>query len=131
MEEKDLKFIFFSAKKQNPYRVFPKNNNKYELPVILRGSPLPPNDFLIISSNPPTGTPRPVLYTLMKNTTDFSDEDILNKVIPQVISLSMLCWESPMPTSQPLPLHYADKLAEFTQKTGKKWNSFIKYPLFI
>ncbi len=97
----------------------------------MKNSPLPPNYSLIISSPPPIGTPRPVLYTLMKNTTDFSDKDILSKVIPQVISLAMLCWEPPMPTSQPLPLHYADKLAEFTQKTGKKWNSFIQYPLFI
>ena len=136
LEEYNLKMIFFASRKENPYRVFPRNIGeerrvRYRLPVILNGTPLPNNEFLGITANPIQGTPQPVLYTLMENTTEFNEEEIINKVIPQVLSMSMLCWESPHPTSQPLPLHYADKLAEFTQKTKQKWRSSIKAPMFI
>jgi len=136
LESYGLKMIFFASRKENAYRVFPKHihyekKTKYNLPVILNGTPLPKNEFLVITANPIQGTPKPVLYTLLANTTDFDEDTIINKVIPQVISMSMLCWESPHPTSQPLPLHYADKLAEFTQKTKRKWRSSIRPPMFI
>ena len=137
LSEIGLAFVFLASRKQNPYRIFPdigkRKNEKvrYKLPVILNGSPLASSDFLVITANPPQGTARPVLYTLMENTAGFSEEAIKEKVIAQVVSMSMLCWESPFPTSQPLPLHYADKLAAFTQITQQAWISSNRYPMFI
>ncbi len=137
VEEYNMKMVFFAARKKNQYRVFPKymmdedKRPKLQLPVILNGKPLPKNEFLVVTANSMRGTPQPALYTLMENTVGFSTEDIKKKVLAQVISMSMLCWESPMPTSQPLPLHYADKLAAFTQMVQQKWKLSIKSPMFI
>ncbi len=129
IEEYNMGFVFFASRKMNHYRIFPINNNKLKLPVILYGDPLQENEFLVISANSIQGTPKPVLYTMMQNTSN--EDEIIQKVIPQVISMSMLSWESPMPTSQPLPLHYADKLAAFTQLVQQAWNSSIESPMFI
>ena len=137
LSEIDLAFVFLASRKQNPYRIFPDMRNsrgkkvRYELPAILNGPPLASSDFLVITANPPQGTAKPVLYTLMENSAGFSEEAIKEKVIAQVVSMSMLCWESPFPTSQPLPLHYADKLAAFTQITQQAWISTNRYPMFI
>ncbi|MHA1267757.1 MAG: argonaute/piwi family protein [Candidatus Helarchaeota archaeon] len=133
--EKD--FIFLASRKTHAFRIFPSDIKEstsrlnYEIPLILAGHPLPQSDFLVLSARSPRGTPMPVLYTIMENTTSLSDIDIKNKVIPQIVSMSMLCWESPSPTSQPLPLHYADKLANFTQLVQQAWNSSNRYPMFI
>jgi len=51
----------------------------------------------------------------MENTTSLNMDDVKEKVLAQIISMSILCWESPLRTRQPLPLHHADKLADFTQ----------------
>ena len=137
LSESGLGFVFLASRKQNPYRIFPDLRNvkgkyvRYKLPVIMNGPPLAPSDFLVITANPPQGTARPVLYTIMENTANLPEETIKEKVIAQVVSMSMLCWESPFPTSQPLPLHYADKLAAFTQITQQAWISTNKYPMFI
>ncbi len=72
-----------------------------------------------------------MLYTVKENTTSFNMDDIKEKVLAQIISMSILCWESPLPTSQPLPLHYADKTAGFTQMVQQAWNSKNQYPMFI
>ncbi|MDH5646461.1 MAG: Piwi domain-containing protein [Candidatus Heimdallarchaeota archaeon] len=132
-----MNMVFFAVRKENPYRIFPKHiiddgkRINYDIPVILDGKPLPNNEFMVVTSNAVQGTPQPVLYTLMENNEDFTTEEIKDKVLAQVISLSMLCWESPRPTSQPLPLHYADKLAAFTQLVQQAWRSAIQSPMFI
>ena len=140
LQEYQKDFIFVASRKSHAFRVFPKEISnfssqkgivKYKIPLILSGDPLPPSDFLVIAAKAPRGTPQPVLYTIMENTTSLSNEDIKEKVIAQIISMSMLCWESPLPTSQPLPLHYADKLAEFTQLVQQAWNSSNRFPMFI
>jgi len=132
-----MDFIFIASRKTHVYRVFPSDISdspqrlNYNIPLILSGHPLPKSDFLVMSAKSPRGTPKPVLYTIMENTTSLPDIDIKDKVIPQIVSMSMLCWESPSPTSQPLPLHYADKLANFTQLVQQAWNSSNNYPMFI
>ena len=137
LAEQGLDLVFFASRKQNPYRIFPVSGDTvrgrimYTLPVILNGPPLAATDFLVITTNPPNGTARPVLYTLMENTANISMKDIKERVIAQVVSMALLCWESPFPTSQPLPLHYADKLAAFTQMTQQAWIPSIEYPMFI
>jgi len=137
LEAYEKEFIFLAARKTHAYRVFPINISevvgkvKYDIPIVLNGPPLPDSDFLVISARAPRGTPKPVLYTIMENTTSFSITDIKEKVIAQLISMSMLCWESPFPTSQPLPLHYADKLAKFAQLVQQAWNSSNPFPMFI
>jgi len=140
LQEYQKDFIFIASRKSHDYRVFPEKISKfpsqkgiikYEIPLVLSGEPLQPSDFLVIAAKAPRGTPQPVLYTIMENNTSLSNEDIKEKVIAQIISMSMLCWESPLPTSQPLPLHYADKLAEFTQLVQQAWNSSNKFPMFI
>jgi len=137
LKEHDKEFIFLASRKTHAYRVFPSNISniggkvKYDIPIILNGNPLPESDFLVLAARAPRGTPKPVLYTVMKNTTNFSTAEIKEKVLAQIISMSMLCWESPLPTSQPLPLHYADKLAEFTQLVQQAWSSSNRYPMFI
>ena len=137
LKKYNMNFIFIASRKTHVYRLFPSDitDNKpklnYNIPLILTGHPLPNSDFLVISAKSHRGTPKPVLYTIMENTTSLPDTDIKDKVIPQIVSMSMLCWESPSPTSQPLPLHYADKLANFTQLVQQAWNSSNKYPMFI
>lgn len=132
----DLDTIFLSSRKENSYRVFPSEvrqdeRRPYELPVVLNESPLPSDEFLVVTADAPRGTPKPVVYTLLDNSVNFTIEEIQMKVIAQVVSMSMLCWESPSPTSQPLPLHYADKLAGFTQMVQQAWQTSNKYPMFI
>jgi hypothetical protein len=135
IEELGLKFLFFAARKENAYRIFPSyiedERVKLALPVIFTDEPLQSNEFMVVTANSHQGTPQPALYTLMENTTTFDDQFVKDKVIPQIISMSMLCWESPLPTSQPLPLHYADKLGEFTTLVEQAWNSSIRSPQFI
>ena len=137
LENYNKEFIFLSCRKTHAFRIFPYveslNSDRlhYEVPVILNGKPLPATDFLVLAAKAPRGTPKPVLYTLMENTTSFDIQEIKDKVLAQIISMSMLCWESPFPTSQPLPLHYADKLAAFTQLVQQSWNSSNKFPMFI
>ena len=136
VKEYGLDMIFLASRKENSYRVFPsevKLNDRrpYELPVVLNESPLPSDEFLVVSADAPIGTPKPVVYTLLDNSVNFTIEEIQEKVIAQVVSMSMLCWESPKPTSQPLPLHYADKLAGFTQMVQQAWQISNKYPMFI
>lgn len=135
LQDYQKEFIFISARKTHDYRLFPRGIDEskiqYELPMVLNGKPLLPEDFLVLSARAPQGTPKPVLYTVMRNTTDLSSADIKEKVISQIISMSMLCWESPLPTSQPLPLHYAHKLADFTQRVQQAWNSSNEFPMFI
>ncbi len=140
LQEYQKDFIFIASRKSHEFRVFPKEISdsssqkgivKYKIPLVLSGAPLQPSDFLVIAAKAPRGTPQPVLYTIMENTTPLSNKEIKEKVIAQIISMSMLCWESPLPTSQPLPLHYADKLAEFTQLVQMAWNSSNRFPMFI
>ncbi len=141
LEPYNMKFIFLACRKTHPYRIFPEfliqkresnlGQKNYPIPLVLNGKPLPESDFLVLAARSHQGTPKPVLYTLMENTTGLSQEIIKTKVLAQVVSLSMLCWESPFPTSQPLPLHYADKLAAFTQIVQQKWNTTNRFPMFI
>jgi len=139
LEEYGKNFIFLACRKTHPYRVFPKDileqQNKrrvdYSIPAILNSEPLPAQDFLVLAAKAPRGTPKPMLYTVMENTTSLNMDDVKEKVLAQIISMSILCWESPLPTSQPLPLHYADKLAGFTQMVQQAWNSKNQYPMFI
>ncbi len=131
-----LDLVFMASRKQNPYRVFPELSDRgaghrLRLPAVIDGAPLSQDDFLVVTTNPPQGTARPVLYTLLENDAGFSREEIKTKVVAQVVSMSKLCWESPLATSQPLPLHYADKLAAFTQVTQHPWVSSNRYPMFI
>ncbi|MFX0170297.1 MAG: Piwi domain-containing protein [Candidatus Hodarchaeota archaeon] len=131
-----LEMIFLASRKENSYRVFPSevkldDKRPYELPIVLNESPLPSDEFLVVTADAPRGTPKPVVYTLLDNSVNFTLEEIQSKVIAQVVSMSMLCWESPKPTSQPLPLHYADKLAGFTQMVQQAWQTSNKYPMFI
>ena len=82
--------------------------------------------------NLPTDTPKPVIYTIMENTTPIQGlDEIQSKIISQVVSMSMLPWESAKSTSQPLPLHYADKLDGFTQMIQMAWPESDQYPMFI
>ena len=136
----NMNFIFIASRKTHAFRVFPEDIERqiaessrisFPVPLVLNGNPLPPADFLVVASKAPQGTPKPVLYTLMENTTNLSLEAIKEKILSQITSLSMLCWESPMPTSQPLPLHYANKLAAFTQLVQQRWNSANRLPMFI
>jgi len=138
LEDYDKSFIFLASRKTHPFRIFPADipeysngRVKYLIPAVLNSEPLPHNDFLTLTATAPRGTPKPTLYTVMENTTSLSLDDLKNKVLAQIISMSMLCWESPLPTSQPLPLHYADKLAAFTQLVQQSWNSQNRYPMFI
>jgi hypothetical protein len=140
LQDYQKELVFLASRKTHPFRLFPINISeaksprksiKYDIPLILDGKPLSNNDFLVLASRSPRGTPKPILYTIMENTVGFSTKKIKEKIIPQIISMSMLCWESPLPTSQPLPLHYADKLAEFTQLVQQSWNSSNRFPMFI
>jgi len=139
LEEYGKNFIFLASRKTHPYRVFPidilEQQNKrrvdYTIPAVLNSEPLPAQDFLVLAAKAPRGTPKPMLYTVMENTTSLNMDDVKEKVLAQIISMSILCWESPLPTSQPLPLHYADKLAGFTQMVQQAWNSKNQYPMFI
>ena len=139
LEAHGKKFIFIASRKTHAFRVFPASIDdqpetsrvNYNVPAVLNGAPLPESDFLVLAAKAPKGTPKPVLYTVMENTTPFGIDEIKEKVLSQIVSMSMLCWESPLPTSQPLPLHYADKLAEFTQLVQQAWNSSNRNPMFI
>jgi len=139
LEEYGKNFIFLASRKTHPYRVFPidilEQQNKrlvdYSIPAVVNSEPLPAQDFLVFAAKAPRGTPKPMLYTVMENTTSLNMDDVKEKVLAQIISMSILYWESPLPTSQPLPLHYADKLAGFTQMVQQAWNSKNQYPMFI
>ncbi len=139
LENYNKSFIFLASRKTNPYRVFPsdigeRTQNRrvdYSIPAVLNGPPLPENEFLLLAAKAAMGTPKPMLYTMMENTTSLNLTEVKEKVLSQVLSMSMLCWEAPLPTSQPLPLHYADKLAGFTQMVQQAWNSSNRYPMFI
>ncbi len=127
-----LDLIFVAARKQHPYRVYPQlQGRRLDHPLIFTEMPTSPSDFMTVTTLPPLGTPKPVLYTIMKNTTNMDVESLKSTLGSVIASLSLLCWESSTPTSQPLPLHYADKLAEFTALTGHPWDVTKKFPMFI
>ena len=136
LEKEEIKLIFCASTKDHPYRVFPafgEGEKSYEFPIGIVNEPKDEKDFMVLTTMPPprSGTPKPGLYTLMKNTTEKSDEEVKEMLLSIITSMSILCWESPKPTSQPLPLHYADKLAGFTQLTEQAWNPENPYPMFI
>ena len=138
LDNYNLGFAFLSSRKENNFRIYPDKNTmrqrrpSFQLPVVVRGSPLQQNEFLTVTANAFAGTPKPVIYTIMENTTPIQGlDEIQSKIISQVVSMSMLSWESPKPTSQPLPLHYADKLAGFTQMIQMAWPESNLYPMFI
>ena len=138
LDNYNLDFAFLSSRKENSFRIYPdkdtmkQNRPSYQLPIVVKGSPLQKDEFLTVTASAPVGTPKPVIYTMMENTTPIQSlDEIQSRIISQVVSMSMLAWESPRPTSQPLPLHYADKLANFTQMIQMAWPESNLYPMFI
>lgn len=136
LQEDDIELIFCASTKGHPYRIYPnfdRGVREYSFPIGVLNQPQTTRDFMVLTTQPPprSGTPRPGLYTLMENTTQESDLAVQKTLLSVVSSMSILCWESPKPTSQPLPLHYADKLARFTQLTEQAWKPENPYPMFI
>jgi len=130
-DKNGIKLVYVASRKSHPLRIYPNENQEYMIPLVVKNLPTDENDFLILSVKAPRGTPKPVLYTIMFNGTEYKLDDLKNKVIKLLLDFSQLCWESTTSTSQPMPLHYADKLAEYTRITGYPWDEFNELPMFI
>jgi len=133
-EEENLDLIFLSANKSSGFRAFKHMNNKFEgfsQPVLIKDLPNDQEDFLIFTTLPRHGTQTPILYSILKNTTEFSYSEIKVELADDLAGLCSLVWEAMGPTNLPLPLHYADKLAGFCKNIETPWDSEIEAPLFI
>ena len=133
-KEANLDLVFLSANKSSGFRAFIKKDSEikgFSCPVAFYELPNDPEDFLIFSTLPKQGTQTPILYSILANTSSYSNNEIKQLVSNDLTSLCSLVWEAPSPTNLPLPLHYADKLAGFCKTIQHPWASEIETPLFI
>ncbi|MHA1820271.1 MAG: Piwi domain-containing protein [Promethearchaeota archaeon] len=134
-EKNNIKLIYVASRKTHPLRIYPvgesDGNREYRYPLAIKHLPTDERDFMTLNIGTHQGTPKPVLYTIMENDSDLDLEQIKDKLIKLIVDFSQLCWESTTSTGQPMPLHYADKLAEFTKETNTPWDESNNKPMFI
>ena len=108
--------------------VFAEKPKPFTIVVNLPGRP---NDFIVLATDPWRGTPKPMLYRIsdMSSSLNLAEEKAgLAKTIAWLCTHS---WVSPTSTRLPVPLDYADKMAELVGRIGTAIKIEIDRPLYL
>ena len=90
-----------------------------------------PTEFVVLSTDPWRGTPKPMLYRIaaMSGTLDLKEEK--ERLAKGIAWLCAHSWVSPTSTRLPVPLDYADKMAHLVGRIHTPMKSEIDRPLYL
>jgi len=90
-----------------------------------------PTEFVVLSTDPWRGTPKPMLYRIaaMSGTLDLKEEK--ERLARGIAWLCAHSWVSPTATRLPVPLDYADKMAHLVGRIHTPMQSGIDRPLYL
>ena len=130
--------IFVEAPKSTPTRLYggePDETGYFaeKAPPFTVVTELPgrPSEILVLSTDPWRGTPRPMLYRLADMSASLNLQEEKELLARSIAWLCTHSWVSPVSTRLPVPLHYADKMAEVSGHIGMSMNPAQDRPLFL
>ena len=134
----EAQYVFVESPKSTPTRLYggePDETGYFaeKAPPFTVVTELPdrPTELLVLSTDPWRGTPRPMLYRIADLSPGLDLKDEKERLARSIAWLCTHSWVSPVATRLPVPLHYADKMAEVSGRIGTAMNPVQDRPLFL